>query len=422
MLKPVPVAYSRQVRDDGHPPAPLFQLGYGPLWPSRWERAVLFCTHLRTFWQSLHIAPRPHGTQGTAWLELWIIFEIRHGACPRTATAGAPLDPLDKKTSARTKLLQLYGSLPLVIIHPPDWQTSLISEVDLPPDASPFGTLRWPIPFLPWTPRFGGSLRNTRRRSAGFFSSGIPPARLSSAVPRPGLPRSGSRKSTFRPLLRGPTPPGSTRAVATPPVRRLALPRRPGRGGGPSPSFVRGRPAAPPPAPPCLWRGTNALAAGLNLPAGHARPGSMLPGLPAPIATHRHKLGARTAPMRPPWSPPWAGDPVPMWGRRLRRGSPGLARCPWEVAVAHPAGFSLWRLRSTEPQRGRCRSGRTPACAVAPRTPRAVWALTRWRTTAAMSTPCLPGPEVSRRDGTDRNKPLSCSSGGGPSHMRATLS
>ena len=70
MLKPISVAYLRQCRDEGRPPTPLFQLGYGPLWPSCWGRAERFCTRLRAFWQSLHIAPRPRGAQGTAWLEL----------------------------------------------------------------------------------------------------------------------------------------------------------------------------------------------------------------------------------------------------------------------------------------------------------------------------------------------------------------
>ena len=110
MLKPISVAYLRQCRDEGHPPTPLFQLGYGPFWPCRWERAERFCTHLRAFWQSLHIAPRPRGAQGMAWLELWIIFEIRHGACPRSATVGAPLDPLAKKTSARTRLCNFMAA------------------------------------------------------------------------------------------------------------------------------------------------------------------------------------------------------------------------------------------------------------------------------------------------------------------------
>ena len=112
MLKPISVAYLRQCRGEGHPPTPLFQLGYGPLWPSRWERAERFCTHLRAFWQSLHIAPRPRGAQGTAWLELWIIFEIRHGACPRSATVGAPLDPRQENLGSH-EAVQLHGRLPM---------------------------------------------------------------------------------------------------------------------------------------------------------------------------------------------------------------------------------------------------------------------------------------------------------------------
>ena len=210
--------------------------------------------------------------------------------------------------------------------------------------------------------------------------------------------------------------------VATAPAPRLAQSRGHGRGEGPSPSSAHGRPAAPPQPPPCQLCGISAPAAGPNLPAGPARPGSTPPGPRAPSAIHRHKRDALTARLRPPWSPPWAGNPDPTRGRRPRRVSPGLACYPWEVAVARPMGLSLWRLRSTEPQRGCCRSGRTPALVAAPRSPRATWVLTRSRTTHPIPLPSLPELTMSRPSGIARSRPPSPCSGGGPPLLRTAHS
>jgi ribonuclease HI len=109
MLKPVPVELRRHaLGDDGAAGDILFSLGQGPLWPSRWAQHEAFCGHLRDFWQSLLLRPRPRGQQGTAWMEAWIIFEMRHGGCPAShrpeAVAG--------HTSATTWLKASYTARP----------------------------------------------------------------------------------------------------------------------------------------------------------------------------------------------------------------------------------------------------------------------------------------------------------------------
>ena len=105
MLRPVAVELRRHtLGDDGAAGDILFSLGQGPLWPSRWAQHEAFCGHLRDFWQSLPLRPRPRGQQGTAWMEAWIIFEMRYGGCPASHRPGVVAGPLDARPTARVRL------------------------------------------------------------------------------------------------------------------------------------------------------------------------------------------------------------------------------------------------------------------------------------------------------------------------------